>query len=230
MSDDTPEKYAVKKPSGGKKAKKEAGRPPVDQTKEDKEREEAAKQRAKDREAILLNLQAAGYPITDEAIADALVMFFEAQREVEQNVGRPSKYDPRLCEWVEWLGSRGYSLKQICSMIGISNETMYAWMGNFPEFSESVARARDAAQTWWEVMGQAGLASKSFNFNLWNKIVSNRFRRDYTDRKGIAYDPSEPETFVEQGSVLQLDPRDLTEEQRKVLRIAIAMAEKKETE
>lgn len=225
MSD---QEAAKPKPTTGKKKQAKTGRPPVEKTKEDLEKEEAAKRRAADREAILLSLQAAGFPITDEAISDALIMYFEAQREVNAEVGRPTKYDPVLCEWFEWLGARGYSLKQIAVMMGLSVDTVYAWAKSFPEFSESLTRARNAAQAWYEVMGQAGLVSKNFNFPLWNKIVTNRFRADYTDRKGLPYNPNEPELIVETGDTVQLDPRDLTEEQRKVLRIAIAKAEEKE--
>lgn len=209
--------------------KKKAGRPKKDKTVKDQEKEEADDKEIHRRNLIAKWLSDNGYPTHDEDMLSALIQFVEAKDKFNRSVGRPSKYDPLLCGWVEWLGARGYSIKQIAAVFDVSVETMYAWGRDYSEFSESVARARDLSQAWWETVGQAGMFTKSFNFQVWNKLISNRFRQDYTDRKGLPYDPKEPEIIVEEGDVLTLDPRDLTAEQRKVLSIALGEAKPKET-
>jgi len=206
------------KPHGGTKKK----------TKEQIAKEERIKKEGERRERVIQLMKQQGFPVSDDDIIDYMDSYYAALEEVQANIGRPTKYFPELGPWAEWLGARGYSLKQICAMFGVSHETLFGWAKENPDFSESLARARESAQSWWETIGQAALFNKGFNTFVWNKIVSTRFRRDYTDRKGVPYDPKEPETVVETGDVLQLDPRDLTEEQKKVLRIAIAKAEQKE--
>lgn len=198
-------------------------------TKEQLAKEDKQKREAERRERVISLMKEQGFPVSDDDIIDYMDSYYATLETIHENVGRPTKYFPELGEWAEWLGSKGYSLKQICAIFGVSHETLYEWAKRNPEFSESLSRARELAQAWWETIGQAALFNKGFNTFVWNKIISTRFRRDYTDRKGVPYDPNEPETLVDSGDMLQLDPRDLTEEQKKVLRIAIAKAEKKES-
>ena len=202
---------------------------PKKKTKEQLEKEAKQKREAQRREQVIHMMKQNGFPISDDDIIDYMDNYYASLEEVQEKVGRPTKYFPELGIWAEWLGSKGYSLKQICAIFGVSHETVYEWARQNPEFSESLARARELAQSWWETIGQAALFNKNFNTFIWNKILSTRFRQDYTDRRGLPYDPREPETIVGAGEVLQLDPRDLTEDQRKVLRIAIAKAEQKES-
>jgi transcriptional regulator with XRE-family HTH domain len=206
-----------------------AGKAKGKKTREQTAKEQKSSKEAERREHVIRMMKEQGFPISDDDIIDYMDSYYSSLELVQENVGRPTKYFPELGEWAEWLGSKGYSLKQICAIFGVSHETLYTWAREYPEFSESLARARELAQSWWETIGQAALFNKSFNTFVWNKIISTRFRKDYTDRKGTPYDPNEPETIVETGDVLQLDPRDLTEEQKKVLRIAIAKAEQKES-
>lgn len=170
-----------------------------------------------------------GFPLTDEAVIDYMDLYYASLETFYNDVGRPTKYFPELDEWVIWLGNRGYSLKQISAIFGVSNTKLYRWAEENPSFGEALARAREGAQAWWETVGQAALFAERFNTFVWNKIISARFRKDYTDRKGVPYDPNEPETITGPGEMLELDPRDLTDEQKKVLRIAIAKATKQES-
>lgn len=202
---------------------------PANREKRKKERKEAKVEKELDRrEQIIENMRENGFHMTDDAVIDFMDGYMQALDLYDQRTGRPSKYFPEAGAWAVYFGHRGLSIRQIASIFGVSYETLYQWARENDQFSDALTRAREAAQSWWETVGQAALFADRFQFGLWNKVVSSRFRRDYTDRKGLPYNPSEPETLVETGDVVQLDPRDLTEEQRKVLRIAIAKAEEKE--
>lgn len=170
-----------------------------------------------------------GFPIHDPDMLESMVQYVDYKDRFRSVMGRPTEYHPSLCKYAIEMGERGYSLKQIASVFSVTYSTLWNWGRAHPDFFEALARAREGAQAYWEMVGQAGIIGKGFNFPVWNKIVSSRFRSDYTDRKGLPYDPNEPETVMGPGEMLELDPRDLTEEQKKVLRIAIAKATKQET-
>lgn len=170
-----------------------------------------------------------GFPIHDPDMLESMIQYVDYKDRVRSRIGRPSEYHPSLCKYAIEMGERGYSLKQIASVFSVTYATLWNWGKENPEFFDALARAREGAQAYWEMVGQAGVIGKGFNFPVWNKIVSVRFRQDYTDRKGLPYDPNEPETVMGPGEMLELDPRDLTEEQKKVLRIAIAKATKQES-
>ena len=215
MVDDGDDKVVELRPSGRKKKGKKQG-PQITQSQQDR------------REKVLKIMQEHGFPITDEAVIDFMTLHHEAIERGEKLKGRPSKYLPEMNEYVVFLGKRGYSMKQIASMLDVSHFTLYDWAEQNEEFSQSLARAREAAQNWWETIGQSALFAERFNTFIWNKIVSSRFRQDYTDRKGLPYDPKSPEEVekIDDG-VVSLDLRALTPEQREALAIAIEEAENK---
>lgn len=218
MTDDKDDDKAVElRPSGGKKGKK---RP----TKEEKTKTELER-----RERVLMMMKDHGFPITDEAVIEYMERHLEALEEVYANVGRPTKYFPELDGWVIWLGNRGYSIKQIAAMMGVAVSRLYEWGQNNPSFQDALACAREGAQNWWETIGQAALFAEKFNTFIWNKIVSNRFRQDYTDRKGVPYDPKAPDEIVLE-SVLEIDPRLLTAKELEIVDRAIERTRKQESE
>ncbi len=204
------------RPSGGKK---KSGKEP---------KAELTPSQQTHREKVLKIMQEHGFPVTDEAVIDFMSLHLEAVERGEKLKTRPSKYLPEMNEYVIFLGKRGYSIKQIASMLDVSHFTLYDWAEENEEFSQSLARAREGAQNWWETIGQSALFAERFNTFIWNKIISNRFRQDYTDRKGLPYDPKAPEEIeqVDDGAVT-LDLRALTREQREALAIAIEDAENK---
>lgn len=234
--DDVPNPAKAKSYSGGRGKKErptpeaKTEKPEAEMTAEERKKKAQEEAEKKRRQAILDAMKDYGFPLEDIEASNFIESYFNAQSTTIAGLGgRPTKYDPALCEWAIYLGTRGYSLSQIAFTFGVSRETLYDWGRNNPEFSDALARAREAAQNWWELIGQAALFSDRFQFGIWNKVVSTRFRKDYTDRKGLPYDPNEPETLMGPGEMLELDPRDLTEEQKKVLRIAIAKATKQES-
>lgn len=96
--------------------------------------------------------------------------------------GRPSKYDPAMCETVVELGKQGKSRHQIAARLDIAMATLQNWEKAHPEFVAATTRARELAQDWWENAGQNGLMAERFNAQLWWHQVRNRFPADYRDK------------------------------------------------
>ena len=74
--------------------------------------------------------------------------------EVKRPVGRPSLYDPALCDQVIELGSQGKSIEQIAAQIGVGTKTMYNWRDEFPEFLRALEMAKELELDWWENIAQ----------------------------------------------------------------------------
>ncbi|HVL10264.1 MAG TPA: hypothetical protein VM512_14070 [Burkholderiaceae bacterium] len=98
-------------------------------------------------------------------------------------VGRPTLYDPAFCERVIEMGKEGKSPVQMAVGLGVARTTLLAWCEAHPDFLTAFTYARDLAQDWWETTGQTNLATQGFNASLYNKIISARFREDYTERQ-----------------------------------------------
>ena len=212
------------------KAKK-PDEPKKELTAEQKAEIKRAEEELKRRRAVMDTMQKNGFPITDETVIDFMIIHYEALETFNNQVGRQTKYWPILDEWAIWLGQRGYSLKQMAVIFGISYVKLWEWGKQYPSFGEALVRAREASQAWWETLGQAALFSKDFNTYIWNKIVSTRFRADYTDRKGLPYDPKAPDDGEQLDSgVVTLNLKALSEDQRRALALAIEGQVEEESE
>ena len=65
-------------------------------------------------------------------------------------MARPTKYNPEFCEQAIEFMAEGYSTKAFAGSIGVSLSTVYKWIDEHPEFSESVKAGQSAAARWWE--------------------------------------------------------------------------------
>lgn len=101
--------------------------------------------------------------------------------------GRPTRYSLDMCDKVIEIGKEGGSMVAMAVGLGITRQTMYTWMQMHPEFLDSVTRAREEAQVWWEQQGKIGLFADKFNAMVWKKTVEARFPDDYrsSDRLDI---------------------------------------------
>ena len=99
--------------------------------------------------------------------------------------GRPTLYKPEYCEQVVEWGREGCSLHQIASRMGISLQCFAEWREKYKQFGESVTRARDLAQAWWEDVGMSGMRSREFNARVWEISVRNRFPESYRDQSTL---------------------------------------------
>lgn len=98
--------------------------------------------------------------------------------------GRPTKYDPAMCEKVVELMSVGASKIEVSAEIGITSETLYDYCEKHPEFSDAVKRGEQLSAAWWERHGRQNLDNKEFNATLWYMNMKNRFKwSDRTESK-----------------------------------------------
>lgn len=108
-------------------------------------------------------------------------------------MGRPSKYEPWMCEKLIELMKDGASLTEVCAELDICHDTLIEWCkegGEYykEDFSEAKKRGEKLSEAWWERMGRTNLFNPyqgdTFNSSLWYMNMKNRFGwRDKTDNK-----------------------------------------------
>jgi hypothetical protein len=76
------------------------------------------------------------------------------RRQATKKVGRPTKYDPSLCEAIVAFCAEGYSITAFAGSIGVARSTIQEWEGTYPEFSVAVKSAKAASAYWWETRGR----------------------------------------------------------------------------
>lgn len=106
--------------------------------------------------------------------------------EAPRRRGRPTDYDPELCDLVRALGTEGKGAAEIAAELGISRQTWYDWQEARAEFLDAVKDARWLAQAWFERKGRSGIdLGKNFNAQAWRFQMENRFSEDYRQTKVV---------------------------------------------
>lgn len=92
-------------------------------------------------------------------------------------VGRPTDYDPAMCEKVVGWGKDGYSRAEIANALDVARNTVANWEAAHPEFLSAMQRALDASLAWWEQQGRTGVTKghDQFNHGLYGKCMGGRF-------------------------------------------------------
>lgn len=100
-------------------------------------------------------------------------------------VGRPTLYDPAMCEKVVELGKLGKSIEQICYNLNISIRTIYLWRDTHEEFMQALEDAKTFEQAWWEEQAAAYMVenkeSDKLNASLWSRSMAARFPKKYRE-------------------------------------------------
>lgn len=99
--------------------------------------------------------------------------------------GRPTKYDPAMCEAVIECGGQGMTLAEMAHELGISRDTLNEWRDSRPEFSAAVKDGLGAAQAWWEKQGRIATFGGIEGYNATSYIfqMKNRFSEDWRDKQ-----------------------------------------------
>lgn len=98
-------------------------------------------------------------------------------------MARPTSYTADRCDEVRALGTEGKSRAQIAAALCVSRQTVLNWAEAHPEFAAALDEAREAAQAWWEDVGQrAVLGMKDFPAAAFIFQMKNRFPAEYRDR------------------------------------------------
>lgn len=108
--------------------------------------------------------------------------------------GRPTKYDPAMCEAVINAGAEGMTLAEMADILDIDRATLNEWRERHPEFSRAVKAGLDKAQAWWEREGRKATFGGVDGFNATSYIfqMKNRFREEWADRQLHGSDPENP--------------------------------------
>lgn len=103
--------------------------------------------------------------------------------------GRPTKYDPAMCETVIECGEQGMGKLEMCKELGIDYSTFEAYQEKHTEFSRAVKRALQLSQAWWEGKGREATFGGVDGFNATSYIfnMKNRFREDWRDKHDIEH-------------------------------------------
>jgi len=107
--------------------------------------------------------------------------------------GRPTKYDKSMCEDIIPLMSEGASKCEVAAKIGISEDTLYRWQREIPEFSEAIKKGEQLSKAWWEEQGRINLKDKDFSPTLWYMNMKNR--HGWRDKQEITGEDGGPIQF-----------------------------------
>lgn len=100
-------------------------------------------------------------------------------------LGRPTIYEPELCETLPDMFMQGESITEVCVKLGISRDTFYRWMKLYPDFSDAVKIGLEKSEAWWEKLGRAGAAGVTdINPPVWIFNMKNRFK--WSDRSDVS--------------------------------------------
>lgn len=100
----------------------------------------------------------------------------------KRETGRPSKYRPEFCERVIEMGRQCFTPEQMAAELGVSRSTLISWKHTKPAFKAAMQLASTYSQAAMEKIGFEGLHDKSFNGQLWLKMMQARHRETYTER------------------------------------------------
>ena len=100
-------------------------------------------------------------------------------------VGRPTLYDPALCEQVVELGKLGKSVEQIASRLGFSIRVMYKWRDEHEEFMQALEEAKQHEMAWWEDQADSYMIEMKdgprLNATIWSRSMAARFPKKYRE-------------------------------------------------
>ena len=104
-------------------------------------------------------------------------------------MGRPTTYDPALCDKIEGMGKEGLSRWQIASRLGIAPNNLRNWEGAHDEFRAALEIARLDALDYWESLAQNHMIENpggpKLNTGLWSRSMAARFPAEYRENSKV---------------------------------------------
>ena len=124
--------------------------------------------------------------------------------------GRPSKYDPAMCETVIQCGREGMGKAEMAAELDVAYSTFDLWTQEHPEFSEAVKYAQRLSQAWWEKMGRVSTFGGTDGFNATSYIfqMKNRFRADWNDTVKSEHSGPDGGAIIQKIERVIIDPKD----------------------
>ena len=124
--------------------------------------------------------------------------------------GRPSKYDPKMCETVIDCGKQGMSKCEMALELDIAYSNFDIWQNEIPEFQEAVKSAMRHSQAWWERNGRIATFGGTDGFNATSYIfnMKNRFRAEWNDTVKNELSGPDGWAIVQKIERVIVDPRE----------------------
>lgn len=124
--------------------------------------------------------------------------------------GRPSKYDPAMCETVIKCGREGMGKAEMAAELGIAYSNFDRWQHEHPEFQDAVKEAVRQSQAWWEKMGRVSTFGGTDGFNATSYIfqMKNRFRADWNDTVKSEHSGPDGGAIIQKIERVIIDPKD----------------------
>ncbi len=124
--------------------------------------------------------------------------------------GRPTKYEPKMCETVIECGKQGMSKCEMALELDIAYDTFDRWQNERKDFSEAVKEAIRYSQAWWERNGRMATFGGIDGFNATSYIfnMKNRFRADWHDTVKNEHSGPEGGPIVQKIERVIVDPKD----------------------
>lgn len=129
---------------------------------------------------------------------------------VKRKVGRPSKYNPKMCETVVECGRQGMSKCEMALELDIAYSNFDRWQNEIPEFQEALKDAVRHSQAWWERNGRLATFGAVDGFNATSYIfnMKNRFRADWNDTVKNELSGPDGGAIVQKIERVIVDPKD----------------------
>lgn len=89
----------------------------------------------------------------------------------------PETYRPELIAELITLARNGWTPAEIANHWAVAVEELLTWRDAHPAFEAALARARDAAQAWWETKARVAMATRDNKFpaGAWAMVMRARF-------------------------------------------------------
>jgi hypothetical protein len=104
-------------------------------------------------------------------------------------IGRPTKYDPALCEKVVELGKLGKSRWAIASELGITPNNLKEWEAVHEDFRAALAISRQDSLAYWEALAENHMiefpGGPKINTGLWSRSMAARFPEQYRENSKV---------------------------------------------
>jgi len=106
-------------------------------------------------------------------------------------LGRPTKYDPKICKAIPALGKQGLSRWQIAAKLNIGYKNLHSWELAHEEFRDAMTEARLNALAYWEDLANNHVietqGGPKINTGLWSRSMAARFPNEYRENSKVEH-------------------------------------------
>lgn len=107
--------------------------------------------------------------------------------------GSETKYKPKYCKKLVDHMSKGYSLETFGHKVGVTRQTVYNWIKQFPDFKKAKDEAQQAAQDFFEQklmakLDKSDFSSKYIDTSCLIFALKTRFHKTYSEKQEVSVD------------------------------------------